>query len=440
MRAWTSPTVPPLPDGTTGPAVRVHDSATRALREVTPEQGPARFYVCGITPYDATHMGHAATYVAFDLLNRAWRSAGHEVRFVQNVTDVDDPLLERAERDGEDWVGLAERETELFRTDMEALRVLAPDAYVGAVESIPLVVDMVERLQALGSVYAVPSEDGAADDLYFSVTHDPAFGQVSGWDRDRMSAVFAERGGDPERPGKKDPLDCLLWRAERPGEPAWDSALGRGRPGWHVECAAIARDHLGAAFDVQGGGSDLVFPHHEMSASEAQVADPDHPFARAYVHAGMVGLDGEKMSKSKGNLVLVSRLRESGLDPGSSASCSWPTTTAPTGAGRSPTCRRPPSVSTRGRGPSPAAPAPPPTSSSPVCWLPWPRTSTRRPRWVCSTAGPPRPWPTTAGRTPGRARPCAPWSTPHSASTSDAPQRPERRAPRPHSGRSRLLR
>ncbi len=315
MRAWTSPTVPPLPDGTTGPAVRVHDSATGALREVTPEQGPARFYVCGITPYDATHMGHAATYVAFDLLNRAWRSAGHEVRFVQNVTDVDDPLLERAERDGEDWVGLAERETELFRTDMEALRVLAPDAYVGAVESIPLVVDMVERLQALGSVYAVPSEDGAADDLYFSVTHDPAFGQVSGWDRDRMSAVFAERGGDPERPGKKDPLDCLLWRAERPGEPAWDSALGRGRPGWHVECAAIARDHLGAAFDVQGGGSDLVFPHHEMSASEAQVADPDHPFARAYVHAGMVGLDGEKMSKSKGNLVLVSRLRESGLDP-----------------------------------------------------------------------------------------------------------------------------
>ncbi|MCW2868072.1 MAG: cysteine/1-D-myo-inosityl 2-amino-2-deoxy-alpha-D-glucopyranoside ligase, partial [Marmoricola sp.] len=247
--------------------------------------------------------------------NRAWRSAGHEVRFVQNVTDVDDPLLERAQRDGEDWVGLAERETELFRTDMEALRVLAPDAYVGAVESIPLVVAMVERLREQGSVYPVPSTDGAADDLYFSVTHDPAFGQVSGWDRAQMATVFAERGGDPERPGKKDPLDCLLWRAERPGEPAWDSSLGRGRPGWHVECAAIARDHLGAAFEVQGGGSDLVFPHHEMSASEAQVADPEHPFARAYVHAGMVGLDGEKMSKSKGNLVLVSRLRESGVDP-----------------------------------------------------------------------------------------------------------------------------
>lgn len=315
MRAWTSPTLMTLPQGLSGPAVRVFDSASRAVREAGPVEGPARLYVCGITPYDATHMGHAATYVAFDLLNRAWRSAGHAVRYVQNVTDVDDPLLERATANGEDWVGLAERETQLFRTDMEALRVLAPDAYVGAVESIPLVVAMVEELQAGGSVYAVPSTDGAADDLYFSVDRDPAFGEVSGWTREQMTTVFAERGGDPDRPGKKDPLDCLLWRSERPGEPAWDSALGRGRPGWHVECAAIAREHLGAGFDVQGGGSDLVFPHHEMSAAEAQVADPEHPFARAYVHAGMVGLDGEKMSKSKGNLVLVSRLRESGLDP-----------------------------------------------------------------------------------------------------------------------------
>ena len=253
--------------------------------------------------------GHAATYVAFDLLNRAWRSAGHDVVYVQNVTDVDDPLLERAAATGEDWSALAERETELFRADMQALRVLPPDAYVGAVESIPLVVEMVEQLQAAGSVYDV---DG---DLYFSVTRDPAFGEVSRWSREEMLRVYADRGGDPERPGKKDPLDCLLWQAERPGEPAWDSSLGRGRPGWHVECSAIARAHLGTPVDVQGGGSDLVFPHHEMSASEAQVADPGKRFAQAYVHAGMVGLDGEKMSKSKGNLVLVSKLRESGLDP-----------------------------------------------------------------------------------------------------------------------------
>jgi L-cysteine:1D-myo-inositol 2-amino-2-deoxy-alpha-D-glucopyranoside ligase len=287
----------------------VHDSTSRSLVESTPASGTARLYVCGITPYDATHLGHAATYVAFDLLNRAWRSAGHRVAYVQNVTDVDDPLLERANDTGQDWQQLAERETELFRTDMTALRVLPPDHYLGVVESIPLVVDMVERIQATGSAYPVDR------DLYFSVHSDPAFGEVSGWSREQMLAVFADRGGDPDRPGKKDPLDCLLWQAERPGEPAWPSALGRGRPGWHVECSAIAREHLGPAIDVQGGGSDLVFPHHEMSASEAQVADPEHRFARAYVHAGMVGYDGEKMSKSRGNLVLVSRLREAGVDP-----------------------------------------------------------------------------------------------------------------------------
>ena len=312
MRAWPAPDLPAVP--VRGPEVRVHDSATGQLVGLVPSSDTARMYVCGITPYDATHLGHAATYVAFDLLNRAWRSAGHGVRYVQNVTDVDDPLLERAVETGEDWTAIAERETELFRTDMEALRVLPPDEYVGAVESIPLVVEMVERLRDSGAVYTVPNEAGDGD-LYFSVDADPSFGSVSGWSRDRMLEVFAERGGDPDREGKKDPLDCLLWQAERPEDPAWVSSLGRGRPGWHIECSAIAREHLGAGFDVQGGGSDLVFPHHEMSASEAQVADPDHRFARAYVHAGMVALDGEKMSKSKGNLELVSRLRERGVDP-----------------------------------------------------------------------------------------------------------------------------
>lgn len=313
MRAWSSPGgrtgTAALPAGVRAPGVRVFDSSSKSIVELAVADGPARLYVCGITPYDATHLGHAATYVAFDLLNRVWRCAGLDVHYVQNVTDVDDPLLDRARATGEDWVALADRETELFRTDMEALRVLPPDSYIGVVEAIPLVVEMIVELEEAGSVYDV---DG---DLYFSVTRDPDFGRVSGWTREQMLRVFAERGGDPDRPGKKDPLDCLLWQAERPGEPAWDSPFGRGRPGWHVECSAIARAHLGTPLDVQGGGSDLVFPHHEMSASQAQVADPGKPFARAYVHAGMVGLDGEKMSKSKGNLVLVSKLRESGLDP-----------------------------------------------------------------------------------------------------------------------------
>jgi L-cysteine:1D-myo-inositol 2-amino-2-deoxy-alpha-D-glucopyranoside ligase len=307
MRAWSSPQLPDLHDLGPAPQVRVHDTSTGSLVESDPD-GAARMYVCGITPYDATHLGHAATYVAFDLLNRAWRDAGHQVRYVQNVTDVDDPLLERAVATGQDWEELAARETELFRTDMTALRVLAPDHYVGAVESIPTIVELIEALVARGAAYDV---DG---DLYFSVHADESFGGVSGYDEQQMLALFAERGGDPDRPGKKHPLDCLLWQRERPGEPAWDTSLGHGRPGWHVECTAIALQLLGDTFDVQGGGSDLAFPHHEMSAGHGQVATRS-PFARAYVHAGMVGFEGEKMSKSKGNLVLVSALREAGVDP-----------------------------------------------------------------------------------------------------------------------------
>lgn len=285
----------------------MHDTAAGAARELDPE-GTARMYVCGITPYDATHLGHASTYLAFDLLQRVWRDRGLDVTYVQNVTDVDDPLLERADATGEDWVALAERETELFRTDMTALRIIPPQHYMGAVEAIDLVVDLIGRLESAGAVYRVD------DDLYFDVHADAGFGDVSHLDAAAMAEVFAQRGGDPEREGKKHPLDCLLWLAERPGEPSWDSPYGKGRPGWHVECSAMALHHLGTGFDVQGGGSDLVFPHHEMSASEAQVATGE-PFAKAYVHAGMVALDGEKMSKSKGNLELVSRLREAGHDP-----------------------------------------------------------------------------------------------------------------------------
>jgi L-cysteine:1D-myo-inositol 2-amino-2-deoxy-alpha-D-glucopyranoside ligase len=288
--------------------VVLHDTPTGGLVTTRPD-GAARLYVCGITPYDATHMGHAATYVAFDLLNRAWRNAGLEVVYVQNVTDVDDPLLERAVRVHVDWRELAERETELFRQDMAALRVLAPEHYIGAVESIPLVVALLERLQDAGSVYKVE------DDLYFSVTADPAFGEESRFTRDQMLEVYPERGGDPDRPGKKDPLDCVVWRGPRDGEPSWDSPFGPGRPGWHIECTAIAQEHLGPAFDVQAGGSDLVFPHHEMCAGHAHVADPSVRFAQVYAHAGMVAYDGEKMSKSLGNLVFVSALRNSDVDP-----------------------------------------------------------------------------------------------------------------------------
>jgi len=278
--------------------------------------GPtATMYACGITPYDATHIGHAATFIAWDLLVRAWSDAGHEVIYVQNVTDVDDPLLERAHRDGEDWRELADREIALFRSDMAALRLLPPRYYIGAVEALPIIERFSARLGEHGALYDL---DG---DVYQARSADPSFGTVSGLDPARMITLFGENGGDPARPGKKDPLDPLVWLAARPGEPAWSSDLGLGRPGWHVECAAIATEYLGVTFDVQAGGSDLTFPHHEMSASHARVAfggavGPAGPvFARRYVHAGMVRLDGEKMSKSRGNLVFVSALLAAGNDP-----------------------------------------------------------------------------------------------------------------------------
>jgi L-cysteine:1D-myo-inositol 2-amino-2-deoxy-alpha-D-glucopyranoside ligase len=309
VRSWSSPDVPVIAGpGSTAP-ICVRDSATESLSEIGAGRGEVLLYVCGITPYDATHLGHAATYLLFDELQRVCRDAGKTVRYVQNVTDVDDPLLERAVQTGEDWTAIAERETQLFREDMAALRVMAPEAYVGAVEAIPDVVASIVALRDRGAAYDL---DG---DTYFSVAAAPDFGAVSHYGIAEMVRLSGERGGDPLRPGKKDPLDCLLWQAARPGEPAWDSELGRGRPGWHIECAAIALKHLGASIDVQGGGDDLVFPHHELSAAEAEVITGAHPFARAYVHQAMVGYDGEKMSKSKGNLVLVSKLRADGVDP-----------------------------------------------------------------------------------------------------------------------------
>ncbi|GAA4851393.1 cysteine--1-D-myo-inosityl 2-amino-2-deoxy-alpha-D-glucopyranoside ligase [Luteimicrobium xylanilyticum] len=347
MHSWPAPQIPALPSrsdtGPDGPAeVRVHDSSTGELVVAAPG-AHARMYVCGITPYDATHLGHAATYVAFDLLQRAWRDAGKKVTYASNVTDVDDPLLERASATGVDWRELAAAQTALFAEDMAALGVIPPDVYVGAVESVPDVVRAVSELVASGAAYRVPLEDEAGGDrpdlgdVYADLSVDDAFGAVSRLDRDAMLALFAERGGDPDRAGKRDALDPLLWRRERPGEPAWDGGdLGTGRPGWHIECALIGAHGLGPAFDVQGGGVDLLFPHHEMSSSHLRVL-PDAVFdatgedaaeapavesvptdgraARVNLHAALLAYEGEKMSKSRGNLVFVSTLRRAGVDP-----------------------------------------------------------------------------------------------------------------------------
>ncbi len=308
------------------PALRLFDTVKRGV--VTLEAtGNQSMYVCGITPYDATHMGHAASYVAFDLLNRAWRDGRQQVAYVQNVTDVDDPLLERATATGVDWRDLAASQIELFQTDMEALNVLAPDNYVGAVEAIPRIVPAIESLLQRGLAYAVAGAAGEPDgDIYYDVeaagkhsVEAPdawTLGSISGLSDAEMLELFAERGGDPGRAGKRQALDPLLWRVAREGEPSWPGGeLGEGRPGWHIECTVIAQQYLPAPFTVQGGGSDLVFPHHEMGAGHAYSLT-GKPLAKHFAHAGMVGLDGEKMSKSKGNLVLVSKLRAAGEEPG----------------------------------------------------------------------------------------------------------------------------
>ncbi|GAB3609596.1 cysteine--1-D-myo-inosityl 2-amino-2-deoxy-alpha-D-glucopyranoside ligase [Humibacter ginsengiterrae] len=318
--SWVRPQVPPLPG--TGRPPRLHDTATGERLCSAPDDTIARLYVCGITPYDATHIGHASTYLAFDTLQRVWLDAGLEVHYAQNITDIDDPLLERAEATGVPWRELADQQIDLFRGDMTALRILPPQDYVAVTEVIDEIADAVALLLERGTAYRVPTPDAGAggaetDDVYFDIasaerTSPWRIGEESNLDRADMLALSAERGGDPDRVGKRDALDPLLWRAAREGEPSWASVLGRGRPGWHIECSVIALKHLGHDFTVQGGGADLIFPHHDLSAGHA-AALSGHPLAKVFSHAGLVAYQGEKMSKSLGNLVLVSDLLQRGV-------------------------------------------------------------------------------------------------------------------------------
>ena len=313
MKSWAG-SIASLQQGTrVVPPLSLFNTASDSIETVEKKE-LYRLYVCGITPYDATHLGHASTYVAFDLINRYLRFTGASVRFVENITDIDDPLLERAQRDQVDWQDLAHSQIELFRGDMVALRVLPPDHYIGVVEAMDEIISSILALQSKGSLYSVD------DDLYFRVRLDPDFLTRSHISLETALSFFSERGGDPNREGKEDPLDALVWRAQREGEPGWPSPFGIGRPGWHIECSAIALHFLNPdshdefAIDIQGGGSDLIFPHHDMSAAQGFIAT-GQKFARFFVHAGMIGLDGQKMSKSLGNLLFVSRLIDGGVDP-----------------------------------------------------------------------------------------------------------------------------
>ena len=314
MISWPTPFLPAVPGD--GVPVRLYDLRTDSLRPLTPGD-QARTYACGVTPYDSTHLGHAATYLMADLLHRALIDNGHEVLALQNITDIDDPLLERAERDNVDWQQLAEDAIALFREDMTALAVIPPQHYLGVVESMDTITAAIRRILALGLGYSVTDELGGPD-VYLDLSRvDGQPGLICGLDLDTMLQLSAERGGDPTRARKRGRLDPLLWRAARDGEPSWDGGegLGAGRPGWHIECTALALEYLGAPFDVQFGGLDLVFPHHEMSVLQSTALTGERTYADHYLYQALVGLGGAKMSKSLGNLIFVSVLREDGVDP-----------------------------------------------------------------------------------------------------------------------------
>src|SRR5437763_1931519 len=280
--------------------MQLYDTARR--RVVPFEPGPlVTMYTCGITPYDATHVGHAATYVLYDVLQRRLRDLGHETQCVRNVTDVDDDILRKAREIGVPYLELAASEVARFQSDMRALGMLPAFSEPAATSAIHDILGFIGMVLDRGHAYQ------AAGAVYFSVATFERFGQISHLDRDEMLALAAERGGNPGDPAKRDPLDFVLWQPSAPDEPSWPSMWGPGRPGWHIECSALALRELGSTIDVHGGGTDLIFPHHECEAAQSEAAT-GVPFVRHWVHQGMVRLGGEKMSKSLGNLVFVSDL------------------------------------------------------------------------------------------------------------------------------------
>jgi L-cysteine:1D-myo-inositol 2-amino-2-deoxy-alpha-D-glucopyranoside ligase len=276
-----------------------------ARGEVIPfTPGPVvTMYTCGITPYDATHLGHAATYLTYDVLQRRLRDRGHETRCVRNITDVDDDILRKARELGVHYLDLAAAETARFDDDMRALDVLPVWSEPRATSAIPDIRGFIGMVLDRGYAYQ------AGGGVYFDVSRFERFGQLSHLGRDEMLRLAAERGGNVDDPHKRDPLDFVLWQRSAPDEPAWESLWGPGRPGWHIECSALALRELGTTIDLHGGGTDLIFPHHECEAAQSEAATGE-PFVRHWMHQAMVRMDGEKMSKSLGNLVFVSELRK----------------------------------------------------------------------------------------------------------------------------------
>ncbi len=284
--------------------MQLYNTMSRRVEPFAPAGPEVTMYVCGVTPYDTTHLGHARCYVVYDVLQRYLRDRGHAVRYVQNVTDVDDDLLRKAAEVGLPYKEVARQNLDIFRRDMEALNVLPPTVWPRATEAVPAMLEIITTLVARGQAY----ERGG--NVYFRVRAASDFGALSRRTLPEMIARLREERFDPDDPRKEDPLDVLMWQAAAPGEPAWESPWGRGRPGWHIECTAMALHHLGTTLDLHGGGEDLLFSHHESERAQAECYTGVRPFVRFWVYAGTVYRDAEKMSKSLRNLVLVRELLE----------------------------------------------------------------------------------------------------------------------------------
>src|SRR5687768_1077308 len=280
--------------------MQLFNTQSGLIERFTPRNGTVGLYVCGITPYDTTHIGHAFTFLTFDILVRVMRHKGWDVTYVQNVTDIDHDILRKAKEVGLEWKQLGDRETARYLKDMRDLNWVEPTLFRSATDHIAEMLEITQALIDKGHAY----ERGG--NVYFSVSSDPEFGKLSHIPRDQMLAIANERGNTPDDPNKRDPLDFVLWQKSTDDEPAWESPFGPGRPGWHVECSAMASRYLGPSIDIHGGGADLIFPHHECEVAQSENAFEVEPFAHFWMHVGMVGYDGEKMSKSLGNLVLIS--------------------------------------------------------------------------------------------------------------------------------------
>jgi len=285
--------------GESGVSLRLYSTLSQKIEEFQPAGDEVRTYVCGVTPYDTAHLGHAFLYVSFDVLHRFLQYLGYKVRYIQNITDIDNDILRRAREVGEPWDELGNRYVKIHQDGLDALGVEPPVKYPRATEEIPLMVEMIDSMIAKGHAYE------AGGNVYFRVASDPNYGCLSRLPRDQMADELTKTGDPADDPLKESPIDFLLWQAAKPGEPTWPSPWGPGRPGWHIECSAMSIRYLGETLDIHGGGGDLVYPHHESEIAQSECWTGQRPFSRVWMHAGMLRMDGEKMSKSLGNMVFV---------------------------------------------------------------------------------------------------------------------------------------